>query len=324
MEKRKFNFTEGELYALCLTGWETCSRNLQALTAFSPVYSEAYVAERKNEVLETMSKFNRQQRRAELRKLRTDLNTELGLALSGWRSLKHYVEVAFAGEKLDAVMIEAGLQHYAAARNKRWEEVLKLLKAGQSLIRRYKTELSANQNMPEAFPLEFDELLTRYSDRYDAYLTAGVESRERTGQHTGLLNKLYDDLNRMFAAGREVFKQNTVLADQFRLSSNLSVITGTGWAGIKGRIFDENGKQRLIVGLEISLPETEDVVSQEADGSFTLNHLPAGSYTLTVKAPGYQLWQQEVDIKLDTYSSFEVRLLKAPDPPLTESTTETE
>ncbi len=310
MIKRSFNCTESELYALCLSGWETCSKNLAELTAFSPIYSEEYVAERKNEVLETMSRFNRKQRAAELNVMRTDLGIALETCLKNWRSVKHYSEIAFEEEKLPAMYSEAGSIHYQLARTKQWEEALKMMKAGQAFIVKYKTELLANKNMPESFEETYARDLLVYKDLFDKFMRMSIEAKNRTGLHLQTLNKLFGDLTRMFAAAREVFKKDKGLADQFTVKNSLAALSGTGWAGIKGKVLDENGKQRFIEGLRISLEESGDEVEQEEDGSFTFNRLPAGDYKLMVEAEGYQLWSETLSIKPDTYSGVEVKLKK--------------
>lgn len=311
---RKFNVTEGELYALCLSGWETCGRHIEKMNSFSPLYTADYVKARREEVSSTMAGFDRKQRRAELFKLRSDLNLQGKAALGHWRSLKLYIETAFAGEKLEAFMIEAGQPRYRLAQRKQWEEALKLLQAGQAFIEKHSEALLANQNMPAAFPAQYAAALQAYHKVHDAYMAEGIATRERTGTYVQILNKLYEDLLRMFAAGREVFKDNKPVLEQFRLRTGLDMISGTGWAGIKGKVYDEQGKQRLIPGLLIRLPETDDELLQEADGSFVLNHLAAGTYTLEVEAEGYQAWSQTVIVKLDTYSSVEVRLQSAAAP----------
>jgi hypothetical protein len=308
--KRKFNYTESELYTLCLTGWDVCLKFLSLMTAFSPKYTLEFVQAKKDEVLMLMAQFNLRQRNSQISSLRRELNASTLKALKSWRSLKLYIEMGFPSDQTADKLDEAGFSLFKSAQKKQWEDLLKMMIAGKSFIAANKLILTQNQDMPEDFAELFDAVLEDFKSKFEAYIRAGINKVQDTEAHTTALNDIFMEVSKMFAVGKEVFKDDKVLRDQFQFSRNLRIMGGIGWAGIKGKITDENGKLKLIEGLEITLLETEDLVTQEEDGSYILNQLSSGVYTIKVEAPDYKTIETNVEVKVDTYTILDFNMEK--------------
>ncbi|MEZ4804707.1 MAG: carboxypeptidase-like regulatory domain-containing protein [Bacteroidia bacterium] len=306
--KKSFSCTERELYALCLSGLETCSQNIDSLKRISPLYTPEYVETQKRRVIETMNSFDHRQRVAQKGKLRALLSTSAEMALGVWRRLRLYVKNSSDPDILKQNLNEMGLMYLEKAKRQQWEEYLKMLQSGQSYIVNNKAALLENQNMPESFEDEYAAAQADFLSKYDAYLRTTIEGKLSTENHIESLNEMYEDLQKMFAAGREAFADDKTKANLFRITSTLNAINNTGWAGIKGKVKDTQGNLAVIEGLEIEVVETDDLVLQEPDGSFMFNHMAAGTYTLLLRAPGYKEELAPVEVKTDTYTNIEIEM----------------
>jgi hypothetical protein len=140
---------------------------------------------------------------------------------------------------------EIGSNLFKTGSRKHWKDLTKMLLAGQRFIEVNQVKLLANKNMPEDFPKTYLETVIQFQTVYGSFIQKGLDKLTNTDQHTRALNKIYDEVSKMFAVGRAVFKNDKLIKSQFQFSRNLKVISGAGWSGIKGKILDEDGKLKV-------------------------------------------------------------------------------
>ena len=77
----------------------------------------------------------------------------------------------------------------------------------------------------------------------------------------------------------------------------LLLLSNFSFAGIiKGKVVDSSNGNPL-VGATVKLKHTKYHVVVKADGTFSLQDIPVGSYTLVVVYTGYQIPSQNITIK---------------------------
>ncbi|MFB1484630.1 carboxypeptidase-like regulatory domain-containing protein [Corallococcus sp. RDP092CA] len=64
---------------------------------------------------------------------------------------------------------------------------------------------------------------------------------------------------------------------------------------VTGVVLSEEGDP--LKGFEVTLLETDKTVTSDAQGKFTFESLPPGTYTLMASGPGYEVEQQEVEVE---------------------------
>src|SRR5215216_2256081 len=99
--QKKYNCSQGELYAVCLHAWESCNENLERFTAFKKKYSAEFIAARKAGVTAVSGMHDRYQRSAVQERRRLALKRSVQQCLLAWKKLRTYINGTWQGEEAE-------------------------------------------------------------------------------------------------------------------------------------------------------------------------------------------------------------------------------
>jgi hypothetical protein len=287
MSIKIYRCTQPELYAVCARGWENCSQQLEKFSSFKNKYSVAFVESRKKEIENVSLMYDHHQRSARRENSRRELKACTEAALLSWRKLRSYILETWPVEEQGACLKSAGYPYYKEAYTFKWEACTSLLDNAQTFIADNSVRLLAN-HMDQAFPQEFSIVNQAFKTAYNAYFNSVEKASVGTSEKNQVNNVLYKDLMNMFADAKMIFAKHPDILRKFMFDTLLSFVSGPGTAGIKGVVSNGKTPSTEIVGLLVTIQETDDSVNAEEDGTYRFSHMAAGTYTLLAEAPGYK------------------------------------
>ncbi len=75
--------------------------------------------------------------------------------------------------------------------------------------------------------------------------------------------------------------------------SNQAIAQEKSTAKLHGKVVD-NSSDEVLPGVEVTIQDSETKATTNEKGKYSFESLKAGTYTVTVKAEGYQDWEKEV------------------------------
>ncbi len=211
MAKPNYNCTEQELYTICTTGWNSVTQHLTRFTAFKAKYVATLVTTRLASVVIASELPDEQQRNSDYETASIELRKIGRTSCDKWQMLKRYIADAFPADQQKPMLEAAGFNYYDKAGSGNWDSVKGLMTSGSTFITAKLADLTANDNMPLTFQVEFDALKTDFNKFIQA------EEESRVGQDTKINanNAIFADLMSMLLDGQEIFKKEEALLKQF-------------------------------------------------------------------------------------------------------------
>jgi hypothetical protein len=316
MSQKKSNFkcSQQELYAVCKLGWEGCNLHIEKFQNFSPKYTPEFLAARRQEIDNVAEIPDKAVRSSMLELLRVELREQTRLSLDRWLRLKRYITVAYPQSAQAAKLKAAGKAHYKSASTYSWEACQGLLKDASVFIAAETENLLRNDKMPLSFPNDFNMGRDAFEVIYLRYLDASKQAAQKTDEKLTANNHLHDMLMEMMLDGREIFRHDEVMEKQFRFDYLLLNVSGPGSAGVKGTVTigtltTGTRKGATIEGALLTLLDTNHTCITDDEGWYQFTQLPAGTYSLEVKASGFvPLRIDNIEIKTGNMSNLHVQL----------------
>ena len=228
--------------------------------------------------------------------------------LANWQKLKRYIADAFSNAQQKPNLQAAGYQYYQKAANYNWDSLQGLLTAAQTYIAANIAVLSANDNMPPAFFANFTSNKTSFDTLHQQFLNSEENAQQQTEIKVVANNVIHSKLMSMFLDGQEIFKNDESTKKQFIFDQVLTIISGSGVAGLKGNvtIFETNTP---IPNATITIVQNSKTTITNLHGHYQILQLAAQTYTIQITAPGYQdIIIENVLVKTGTISTLNVTL----------------
>jgi hypothetical protein len=303
--ERTYNCTQQQLYTICVLGWNACSDNLAAFTAFSPLYDAPYITAKLAEVTAAEAS----------KTLRVELSNKATECCDLWQKLKRYIIKAYPKDQQQIKLDAAGQQHYSKAANEDWEAAKRLILDGEAFALANTAALTANSNMPPAFPATLTTAKGEYDTLFNDFFTAGQTDEIETQTKITANNNIHAALMSMFLDGQEIFKANEAVKKLFTFDQVLLTVAGPGIAGIRGLITDSATGLKLPNGVfaTISIFGTEHTTQSNGDSRYEISPVAAGTYTIVIECPGYQTLQiPNIEIQTGTLKTLNITLTPTP------------
>ncbi len=309
MSNRKFNCTQNELFAACMIGWEICSRHIDKFTAFKPKYNPDFVKERQAELRNMMLLPSKSRRSAEIEQIRMKLRQLNDACIESCLKVKRHMDEVWSDADLSNRLKQSGFENLSIAKRYQFESTQVMMSTVSKFLVDNSQVLLANQNMAAGFPEAFEKLSLEFTASYTLYLDKVNKSELNTLDVIGSLNKLYQDLNSMLSDGKVIFRQDKDLKNQFSFNGILATVSGNGWAGIKGIVSLDGKVDNAFGGIQLTLVETGETVSPDAEGRYQFSQLKNGIYSMEIDAPGYkgQVFE-EIVVNTGSYTLFNIDL----------------
>ena len=311
---KKYNCSQQSLYAVCRSGWSSCSTYLAQFTAFSPLYDAPFITARVAEINAAEALPDAEQRTEDSRSLRVDLKNAATTGMELWQRLKRYIIKAYPADQVEIKLDAAGQSHYRRAAQDDWGAVGRLLLDGEAFITANTADLTAGNNMPPTFGTTFNAAKSGYDTTHQTYITATQSDEVETQTKLTANNAIHAAVMAMFLDGQEIFKKDEAVKKLFTFDQVLLNVEGPGIAGARGLITNLATGNPIAVSanLEFSGPSEYATVS-DSDGSYQMSPMAAGTYTVTVTATGYQTQViNNVEIQTGVLKTLDIALTPAP------------
>ncbi len=223
-----YNSTQLELYAVLRIGLASYRENIADFTGFKAKYDATFGNDFETEInaAAALPSFQARDEASETANiLLSKKATECG---SKWQDLKRYIADVDDWADLQKPKLEAaGSTLYDQATHGNWEVMNGLMETANNFITNNTAELSADGNMPAAFPAQFDTLKQDYEALYDNFTDKTQDQEEETDEKIIENNRLFRKLMDMFLDGQAIYRSNPVLKERFTFDQVLKIVRGS-------------------------------------------------------------------------------------------------
>jgi hypothetical protein len=286
MVATNYNCSQQELYNACRFGWQLCQLNLTTFQKFKPKYTEGYVAEQLAAIEAADVLPDDKARYAAAEAMRVRMLRSKDAVLAQFQILCSYIEDAFSPDIQPMMLKAAGEPFYAKAQAANWSSVTGLLSAAIPFMEEYKADLMAQNNMPEAFIVEFKNLKTQLETHYQQYVALDMAAKTQTATKITANNTIYDALRLMASDGQRFFRNTSTIAHQFVVSNIIAQTRGAKNANITGKVVNKNTATPLS-NVTVSIEGTDKITTTDTDGVYHVEKIGAGNYTLRFEIEGF-------------------------------------
>lgn len=307
METSNYKCTQQELYTAANQGWTSYSTYLTNFSEFKGKYDAQLATTAKAAIAAAQLIPNRQARGAKAETDHIDLTLKADTCLQEWQKLKRYITDAFPEAYHKTNFNAAGMPYYAKAAAYNWDAIQELLNAATIYITANKPALLANQNMPDPYADNFENLKTEYQTLHQTYITTTANEPTKTLAKIEANNAIYNSLINMFLDGQEIFKNQPVTKQLFTFDQVLTLISGPGTAGIKGYITSALNSTPITNGT-VTILNTDKLTLTDKQGHYQLLQLEAIEYNIEISAPEYQTQTITHQIHTGTISTLSISL----------------
>jgi len=311
-----YKCTQDELYEGCSLLATNLDEELTQLAAFKAKYDAAFVTAFRNSIKAAEDLPDDDQRVASHEVLRIQMvkavDTEVRSALS---SLRLYIRDAYedANER-EVRWREAGFDDYEAAMKYNWEKLRGELKNANDFITNHLADLTANNNMPAAFPAVISTMKTDAESVITQLLNLRENSKQGTQAKIAANNALNTQKNSICEDGQHVFRNDEAKRSQFVWDSIMELVSPPGKAGLKFNV-KEDGTNNPIAEAEGKFQKaagTPIIAKTDLEGKATIDSLEPGKYFGTITHPDYDPLKVEFEITTGVTSFKHWLLVKKP------------
>ena len=219
---------------------------------------------------------------------------------ANWQLLKVYITKAFAADMVKTKLEAAGASLYAKASLDNWSAVRNLIDTANGFITNNLEALTANDNMPETFPVTFNEDGVSCIELSVIFAQLNMEKQAATSAKTDANNAIYASVMEMLKDGQQIFKDDAATKKQFTFSYLVSLYKGDGSASLKGYIV--NNLNLPVEGATILSADGKYSATTNARGYYRISRIAAGTYSFNITCPGYNPLVQVITFAASTTS----------------------
>jgi hypothetical protein len=224
---RRYRCNRAELYVLVAAGIRSYREHITVFGGFKGRYDGAYAARLEAMLEDVMAMPGHQQRDMRTEEAGLRLAAHAKDCLAHWQALKRYIRDVKAWKHEQKARLEgAGMKVYARARGGARLPVLQLMHEGGLFIAEFETALKADGNMPEGFRASFEGAGEDFVALCGELMDGLQDNPQLARDKVVAENALYDELMRMFADGRHLFKQRPEVARRFTVRRVLAMVRG--------------------------------------------------------------------------------------------------
>jgi hypothetical protein len=317
MESRsKYPCTQRELYAVCISGWHTCSRNIEKFTGFRPVYTLPYIEMKLKDIqmVSQMPNFAGRSARQEL--ARVHLRNKLAECHESWNKLRLALPSIVPEGQLEMHYRSIGQGFYADSLRERLEACTALMDTASAYVIEHSAVLAASAELGADFPNLFLSYAADLRTCMHLYVDKIKDGASGSDKKLKESNRLYTELMMMFSDARIIFRYDHAMQKDFFFETQLDLISGQAGAGINGVISSAPIPFGLVSDIVLTLMENGDEAYVEPDGHYRFTQLGAGIYTMKVAATGFRV--QIITNIVVSKDAFSVRNITLVPEPITE------
>ncbi|WP_310397385.1 carboxypeptidase regulatory-like domain-containing protein [Hymenobacter sp.] len=215
--------------------------------------------------------------------------------LAVWQQLDGYIEGAFPAPTAYKAMREAaGYGRYEGAADSDWPAMTALINSALGFVAAQGAALRAGE-MPEAFAARLAAEAADVQVLIGRFNQETAAAQQGTSARGAALLACFEEFVKMGRDGQRIFLRQPEVARLFQTDYLLSIVRGTGQAGVRGTLTLADGAPAAGVAVAVSGPRAGAAVS-DADGRYALA-LPAGDYTVAFSGAGFV--PQEVAVTVE-------------------------
>ncbi len=293
-EESKYPGSQQQLYSYALLGWTNYLKHQLSLSDFSASFTVKLGEDQLASIKKTEALPDLEARLAVREELRLLLKDDCKLVTDLFIDGKWYIKMAFPNPALYEIKLKsAGNEYLEAAIKLDWEAATSLISSFKKFLTDNDKDLTANENMPAAFPTKFnaaaDVFLAKWLDFKNKKGDVLVETNTKMKDS----NQIFEALHAMCEAAKRHFRRNELLRKKFTISLLLKEVRGNEPGGAKGMVTTEVpkniiiGAQLLAVNADTKALAKEYSATTDKKGKFKLK-MAAGEYNITVSAPGFE------------------------------------
>lgn len=282
-----YGCSQPDLYNASRSAWKLCQKNLAAFTAFSPRYSDAFIAQNQAAVDAADLLLDYAARKAKAQSARVDLLSAKDELIYKYGFLTAYIKKAFEPSKQEFMLAASGEGYLAKTKTNNWSSASSLISSAVPFLDEYVATLTNNENMPPSFVATFKAVAKDFNDKYAISQNADANVGEETDTKLIANNALYNAVRTMLEDAQSIFRRDVTLAKQFVWSTIVAQTHGIKNAGVNGKITADNNKNG-IANVLVAAVGTDKTTTSDTEGRYDLSPLSNGTYTLTFSCNGFE------------------------------------
>jgi len=221
--QKKYDTSQEIFYKVCETGWNLCNRYLSDFAEFKPLYTSAYISNAKQALKNAEELTSDVDTLHNIKEIRIEMAKAARQVQHNWQTLKRYITEAYTGELLEIKLRAAGSSFYKKASLDNWNSLQQLIHTTQNFMNAKFDTLTANQNMPHAFPSKFTDAADHFLQTGKAFFEAKLNRAGITSCKIEANNLVYDTLIRMMKDAQQIFRYQPEIKKNFIFSNLVSV-----------------------------------------------------------------------------------------------------
>jgi len=218
----KYRCSQGQLYIVCILGWESFKHKIDAFAEFKAFYTLEYAEQRLAEIEAARNIPFFQARNEVSERLRALMVEKADQCVNKWQSLKRYIMEAYPEVEHKSKLEAAGKQYYKQSAFYNWDVLLGLLRTASQFVEDRSAQLHANNNMPAGFKAQIDQLMEEMTQLFLDFEVSLGESKNVTYSKINANNDIFLKLMKMFRDGQHIFRHEPGIRPQFIFTSVLS------------------------------------------------------------------------------------------------------
>lgn len=286
---------------------------LLQFTNLRPKYIQAWIDDRRAELLAAEALPDRAARQAVSSLIYVDLVAQNKVCCALWQALKSSIKGAYPASTASIHLNSAGQGKYEDAAAGKWTETKAMLVSAKNFITANLAALTANGNMAASFATTFSDAAALFNTILSNYESSLEAIPVGTDKRVEAFNELYRGyISPMSQDGQQIFRENEPVRTQFVIAHIMDRISGPGLAGARGMVINDTDSYPIEGALvEIWLPDTPTTryfAITDSEGKYRIN-CPSGDYKIKFTANGYMpSAEKNISIAIGTVSNFSEKL----------------
>ncbi len=222
-DQKKYDTSQEVFYKVCETAWDLCANHLADFKEFSGSYTPARI----NNAMEVVKRAKKMCPASytldNIKHIRINMIKAARQVQHHWQILKQYITAAYSKELAEIELRAAGASYYKKASLDNWSSLRSLINSAQKFMRKELDALTANQNMPPAFPAKFAAIADKFLQISKAFFNAKIKKAQITSRKIEANNIAYDQLINMLKDAQQIFRYQPEIKEQFVFSNIVSI-----------------------------------------------------------------------------------------------------